>query len=831
MRKQDLPIDGITPDIVASLERSNAVVIEAAPGAGKTTRVPVAIDVAGLTDGRMVVVLQPRRVAARAAARRIAWENGWRLGDEVGYHVRFDRKAGPATRILVVTEGIFISMLQRDPFLERVGAVVFDEFHERSLDLDISLAMSRRVQDQVRPDLRLIVMSATLDGGPVAAFLGDCPRVVCEVLQHPVEVTYAPRQMEGDPARAAAAAVKRALDLDTRDILVFLPGVAWIKRCARELESLSADRRFLLTPLHGGLRAEEQDLAIQPAEMRKVILATNIAETSVTIDGVGTVVDSGLARIMRYDRGCELNRLETSRISRASAKQRAGRAGRQGPGRCLRLWTEAEHSSLREAESPEISRLELSRSVLQLGSWGEHDLEAFGWFEKPPRRALEEAFELLRSLGAVNDAGLTSHGRLMAELPVSPRFARMLIEGHELGCLENAAWIAAALSEGLPAHADTLDLVAASLESTHRGHGQQKDARGRRIITVRDQLVEAVTRRLGPASKMTAGRREALSRAVLAAFPDRVARLREGAPDRAVMVGGRGLRLYNHGQAAKNDLFVAVEVTAGDRGRHHEARVSHMVPIERSWLAREFDETTTDHEIGPAGGKVRAIRRSTWRGLVLDEIEGPPNDPDRTAAVLAEAASEDLEANLGLDRRDVRSWLARLRSLAAWRPELGLPVFDHEEITAMLPVLSHGKTSIAELRKLPIVSILSGFLSAEQTAALEREAPERLRVPSGSRVRLDYEPGKPPVLAVRLQELFGMTETPTVAGGRVRVMLHLLAPNGRPQQITDDLASFWATTYQQVRAELRGRYPKHHWPEDPLKAAPTARTRPRRKRK
>ncbi len=831
MHKQDLPIDGVLPEIVASLERSNSLVIEAAPGAGKTTRVPVALDRTEVTGGRMVVVLQPRRVAARAAARRIAWENGWRLGDEVGYHVRFDRKAGPATRILVVTEGIFISMLQRDPFLERIGAVVFDEFHERSLDLDIALAMSRRVQDQVRPDLRLVVMSATLDGGPVAAFLGDCPRIVCDVRQHPVEVAYATRSIDGDPARAAAAAVRRAVDLNTRDILAFLPGVAWIKRCARELQSLTDDGRFLVVPLHGGLRAEEQDRAIRPAQARKIVLATNIAETSVTIDGVGTVVDTGLARIMRYDRGCELNRLETSRISRASAKQRAGRAGRQGPGRCLRLWTEAENSSLREAESPEIRRLELSRAVLQLKSWGENDLEAFGWFEKPPRRALDEALELLRSLGAVGDAGLTAQGRLMAELPLTPRLARMLIDGYELGCLEDAAWIAAALSEGLPANADTLDLAAASLEIARQGRGSRPDSRGRRILNVRDDLVRSVTRRFGTVPKSTAEPLEALSRAVLAAFPDRVARLRKGSADRAVMVGGRGLRLPTRGWTANTDLFVAVEVTAGDRGRQREARVSHMVPIERSWLAPELFSTTIDHEFDPARGRVMTIRRSTWRGLVLDETEGPPADPESSAAVLARAAADDLEVSLNLGRRKVRDWLARLRSLAAWRPELGLPIFDDEELTAMLPVLCHGKSSLRELRELPIVSILSGYLSAEQTAALDREAPERLRVPSGSRIRLDYEPGKPPVLAVRLQELFGMTETPTVAGGRIRVMVHLLAPNGRPQQITDDLASFWATTYREVRAELRGRYPKHHWPEDPLKAAPTARTRPRRKRR
>ena len=471
------------------------------------------------------------------------------------------------------------------------------------------------------------------------------------------------------------------------------------------------------------------------------------------------------------------------------------------------MWTEAENSSLREAESPEIRRLELSRTVLQLTSWGENDLETFGWFERPPQRALDDALELLRSLGAVNDAGITSHGQLMSKLPVNPRLARMLIEGFELGCLEDAAWVAAALSEGLPVNADSLDLAAASLEISHRDQATRRDPRGRRLLKVRDDLIDSVTHRLGTAPKPVTDRREALSRAVLAAFPDRVARLRNGAADRAVMVGGRGLRLENHGRITETDLFVAVEVTAGDRGRQREARVSHMVPIDRSWLAREHFETTVDHELEASSGRVRAIRRRMWRGLVLDETEGPPSDPERSAAVLAQAAAEDLESSLDLGRREVHDWLARLRSLAAWRPELDLPVFDHDQITAMLPGLCHGKTSLTELRKLPIAGIFSGFLNAEQTAALKREAPERLRVPSGSRVRLGYEPGGPPVLAVRLQELFGMTETPTVAGGRIRVMLHLLAPNGRPQQITDDLESFWATTYHRSERNCAAAIP------------------------
>lgn len=826
---QPLPIDNMLPEIVEALERENAVVVEAPPGAGKTTRVPVAIDRAGLGGGRRVVVLQPRRVAARAAARRIAWENGWRLGEEVGYHVRFDKKFGSRTRILVVTQGLFVSMLQRDPFMEKVGVVVFDEFHERSLDADLALAMSRRVQQQVRADLRLVVMSATLDGQPVSSFLDGCPQLTCAVRCHPVDVSYARSAVSGDPAVAAASAVRRVLETATGDVLVFLPGVAWINRCERELGALSSGGRYAVLKLHGSLSATEQDQALQPCDQRKVILATNIAETSLTIDGVRLVIDSGLARTLRFDRGAGLNRLETSRISLASAEQRAGRAGRQAPGRCVRLWTEAEHGGLREAETPEISRLELSKIVLQLLSWGESDLLDFPWFEKPPQRALDEAADLLQSLGALNAGGLTKEGRVMAELPITPRLARLLLESWNRGCLAEAAWVAAGLSEGFPVRDGAVNLVALTHDQLYSKGGRRADSRMNRIGKVRDDLIAGVSRHFGSHRGRSVSLAEAMGRTMIAAFPDRIARTRHRGADRAVMVGGGGLRLGERGLPGGTELFVAAEVKAGDRRRHAEARVSHLVPIEAGWLP-DAQVRTEDHlEVDSNSGRVKASRRRLWRDLVISESEAVPDDSVAVAAVLARAAAQEPDGNLGLDRPEVLCWLARLRSLARWRPELGLPVFDRDGIVEMLPVLCQGRRSLAELRRLPIIKIFSGSLSSQQLAALDREAPERLRIPSGSRVRLTYELGKPPVLAARIQELFGLTESPTVAGGRVRVMVHLLAPNGRPQQITDDLASFWANTYHQVRADLRGRYPKHYWPEDPHKAEATARIRPRRK--
>jgi ATP-dependent helicase HrpB len=814
---QPLPIDASLEEITAVLGRSTAVIVEAAPGAGKTTRIPVALWRAGVAGDRQVVVLQPRRVAARAAARRVAAESRWRLGEEVGYQVRFDRRWSDRTKILFVTEGIFLAMLQSDPFLDQVGVVVFDEFHERSLDADMCLAMTRRVQTEVRPDLLMVVMSATLDPGPVAAFLGGCTTLSVKVPCHPVEIEHVRRSVDGDPARAAAGAAAGVLERAAGDVLVFLPGVAWIRRCARALEALAARHHLRVVELHGSLDAEAQDRALQPADRTRVVLATNIAETSLTIDGVRAVVDSGLARVLRHDTGSGINRLQTGRISRASAAQRAGRAGRQGPGLCVRLWTEAEHAGLRDVETPEVRRLELSGAVLQLLAWGETDVGAFPWFEPPPERALARAFELLRQLGAVDASGLSEDGRAMAALPLHPRLARLVVEGWRRGVLEPASWAAAALSDGLRAARGTVDLGALALDP---------GARSSRLRRIQDDLVSRLESRLGPAGRTPDARRRAFALSALTAFPDRLARRRGRDDERAVMVGGQGLRLEDHGHLGPHELLVAVKLQGGDRRQGAEARVSCAIPVEHEWLPEDRRSTTTDVELDGESGRVRAIRRTRWRDLIVSERAGAPADPTLAAAVLARAAAEDPERTLGLDREPARSLLARLRSLAEWRPELGLPTFPRDEINELLPGLCHGKRSLAALARLPIADILAGLLTPDQRAALEREAPERLRVPSGSRLRLAYEPGRAPVLAVRIQELFGLDRTPTVAGGRVRVMLHLLAPNGRPQQVTDDLASFWANTYAQVRSELRGRYPRHHWPENPLSAQPTSRTRP-----
>lgn len=916
---QPLPIDPLLPQLLAAVAAHSAAVVVAPPGAGKTTRVPPALlDLAPGGSGAplQVIVLEPRRVAARAAARRIAAERGWRVGGEVGYQVRFDRVAGPDTRLLIVTEGILVQRLQSDPFLDGVAALVFDEFHERSLDADLALAMARRVQEEVRPDLRLVVMSATLDPGPVAAFLGDCPVVESPGRLHPVDVIYLESRGRSsretvdriDPRavpRDVAAGVERALAATGGDVLAFLPGVGEIERTRALLVPRLAERGIAVLPLYGDLPAEAQDAVLRRSETRRVVLATNVAETSVTVEGVTAVVDSGLARVLRYDPASGLDRLELTTIARASAEQRAGRAGRLAPGLCLRLWTEHEQRALRPREAPEIARVDLARPALQLLAWGERDLDAFRWFEPPDPAALARARELLALLGAVDAGGITPLGRAMARLPVHPRLARLLLEGRRLGRPREVALLAALLSErspwrrgaagppvapGQPPGRDTVppgqpggavvpgprpgrfrdtappshrersvvrertvvasrsdlldrleDLAPSERSATEEAPwGTLDRGAARSVFAVRDRLLELLARSgaAAPPTSPDAARaaatpappvdlEEAVGRALVAAYPDRLARRREPNSARAVMVGGRGVRLARESAVTEAELFVCVDLDAGGGGQGAEALVRLASGVEPEWLAADLRSETTEVAFDPARERVMGRRVTRWRDLVLDERETAP-PADEAAAALAVAAAQALDRALPLAEPEIAQWLARLRSLAEWMPELGLPRLDPAELRLLLPALCAGRRSFEELRRAPLLDVLRGSLGHRQRAALDREAPERLTVPSGSHLRLHYEEGRPPVLAARIQELFGWAETPRVAAGRVPVLVHLLAPNGRPQQVTADLRSFWATTYQQVRKELTGRYPKHAWPDDPWTAPPER--RPRRSR-
>ena len=834
-----LPIDEVLPELIAALREGPAAVLIAPTGAGKTTRVPPALIAAGIGAGKRIVMLEPRRIAARAAARRMAEEGGqegqWTLGREVGYQVRFERKAGPETKILVVTEGILVQRLQADPFLEDVGVVIFDELHERNLQTDLSLAMARRVQRDARPDLKLLAMSATLDPGPVAAFLGNCPVIESQGRLHPVDILYTDRPDERALAGQIAAGVRRVLSSTPGDVLAFLPGVGEIQRASEALAGVAAEHELAVLPLYGDLPPEKQDEILRPLSRRKVVLATNVAETSITIDGVTAVVDSGLVRRLRFDPATGLDRLELGKVSRASADQRAGRAGRQAPGVCLRLWPAWEHAALPERETPEIARVDLAGPALQLLAWGEPDLAAFDWLEPPDPPALAAATLLLRQLGAIDGHGVTALGRTMARLPVHPRLARLLVEGHRRGRTEEAALLAALLSERDPfprgvrgagprraSRSDLLDRLDA-LEAFERRKAPEADLNAgaaRFVLRARDQLVELARRELLGGEKGEPGD-EPLLRALLAAYPDRVARRREPRSPRGVMVGGRGVRLAEESAVLEDPLFLCVDLDAGRAGPLSETLVRKASAVEPEWLPGP--RTAVELEFDESRERVAAWKRTLYEDLIIAEAEVPPPDASETARVLAEAAAGRLDRALPLDGPEVASFLARVRSLADWMPELGLPRFGEEEIRSLLPALAAGRKSFAELRRAPLLDVLQGALSYPQLEAVRREAPERLAVPSGSQIRVAYEPGRPPVLAARIQEMFGLAETPRVAAGRVPVLLHLLAPNGRPQQVTHDLRSFWETTYPQVRKELAGRYPKHSWPQDPWNAAPQRR--------
>lgn len=831
-----LPIDAALRGILEDLESRPCAVVVAPPGSGKTTRVPPAL--LARASGQ-ILVLQPRRVAARLAARRIAEERGGRVGDEVGYRTRFERRVGPRTRLEVLTEGLLLRRLQADPFLDGVSAVVLDEFHERSLDIDLALALLREVQGDARPDLRLVVMSATLDPAPVAAFLGGESR--CSVLdvpgrRFPVEHVFDLRPSKLWLADRVAAATQQELDVQQEPghVLVFLPGAGEIEAARRALGD--ADRPLpadvTIHALHGGLSARDQDAALAPDRRRKVVLATNIAETSITLDGVRSVVDTGLAKVPRFDLATGVDRLELQRIPRSSADQRAGRAGRTGPGRCRRLWTQAEDRQLVPAHVPAVRRVDLAPVWLQLAAWGA-DPSTFRWFERPSADALAAASALLALLGAVDEQGITSRGRALAALPLHPRLGSVLLAGAEAGVLASAATAAALLASRdvmrreLAGELEDDDLalrlrLVAARELGDRLPRGVDVAAVDEVRRVRDQLIRAAERQPTQDASITSGAHPLVA-ALLRGFPDRVAQRRAGG-ERFLLSSGTGARLAPTSVARTADLALALSLDVGPRGGEPLIRIA--VPLEEDSLATE-DRTELAFDPEREAVAQRRVRR--YGALLLDDqpVEGKA-DPDAVSACLEAAARKHGAARLLDFDRDANELRGRIATLRGVLPELDLP--DPADPDALLPGLCAGRRSFAQLRKADLHAALRSTLTWKHKAALDEHAPEHLRVASGSRIRLRYDPtgASPPVLAARIQQLFGMHETPRIARGRLGVLVHLLAPNNRPAQVTADLASFWANTYPAVRKDLRGRYPKHAWPEDPTTA--TAEDRPRRRR-
>jgi ATP-dependent helicase HrpB len=853
-----LPIDSSLPRVIELLGAHRSLVLVAAPGAGKTTRVPPAILGGGLLDPQhpSLAMLQPRRVAARTVAARIAAENHWTLGREVGYHVRFDRMLGPSTRLRVLTEGILTRQLLADPFLTGIGAVLLDEFHERSLNSDIAIALLREVQQTVRPDLLLVVMSATLEAEPAAEFLGGCPVLRVQGAAHPVEVVYAPPPSQQPLAERVADAVQREIadpQAPPGDVLAFLPGAAEIRRAQRLLESVADRENLLVLPLYGALPPAEQDLALRPAARRKIILATNIAETSLTIDGVRSVIDAGMARVAGYDPQRGLDRLDLQWISKASAAQRAGRAGRTAPGRCIRLWSQKQQHQLQEYDLPEVQRIDLSAAVLSLHAWGKPDVRAFGWYQPPADDALAAAERLLVMLGAIDPehAGrLTPLGQRLASVPAHPRLARLLLAASDAGMPRQGAALAALLSEkdilldaastgGGGARRDRAPTTVAQSDLLHRltlldaaeaNHFRFTDeidlAAARQVARLRDQLLRVI------GGERTRNRREpddqSLLRLPLAAYPDRVCKRRQQDPAEGTMVGGGGVRLAPESAVRHGALFLAIDLHHDPRSPTRQASVRIASAIQPEWLEQMFPQsmrrqTVAEYESGRQ--RVVGVVRSWYLDLLLEERPDAAVEAALAGQVLADALRPRAGEIFAADSAAAQL-IARIALLRQHMPEHPWPLLDEPELAELLAGCCAHQRSLAEATGGDALSAaVRGRLPYPLDRLLEQHAPPAMTVPSGSRIPLQYLASQPPVLSVRLQEIFGCRATPTVAAGRVPIKLHLLGPNYRPVQITDDLANFWATTYFQVRKDLRARYPKHAWPDDPLTAAPVAKGR------
>lgn len=841
---ESLPVAAVL-DAAVRASRSGAVVVTAPPGSGKTMLVPGGV-CDDLAPSAKLVLLQPRRLAARAVAHQIAMLRGAALGGEVGYQVRFDSRVGPDTRLVVETTGIMLRRLVDDVALAGIDAVVLDEFHERSLEMDLIFGLLVRLRQTLRPDLRLIVMSATLDTGPVAAMLGStldqpCPVIAADGRLHPVAIRYLKHGDRRELVDLVATTVPEALRATAGHVLVFLPGVGEIRQCERELAPLLARQGHAVLPLSGDLPPEEQDRVLADVGCRKVILATNVAETSLTIPGVTAVIDSGLARQSRLVPATGLPRLELVPISKASADQRAGRAGRTEAGVCWRLWDEASHQHRPAAELPEAVRGDLAGPLLQLLALGE--ASGFPWLDPPPAHTIERARQVLLHLGAVEPGGAADAGRdritplgaELVKLPAHPRLARLLLAGAEHGVLREASIAAALLSDRDPfrtprsgggprdrqvvrTRSDVVDRVVA-LQAFHAG-GRSDDAAldphpvgARNVLRAAEQLFHLVE---APRAARAADPAAALMLALFEAFPDRLARLRPGTQDRGALVGGRGVRLEST-RVRGEPLFVAIDVDDGGG----EAGVRLASAVERPWLDREplaaANLRAAERLVySPARRQVEARLQTIWIDLVLDEAPVAIRDPAAAAALLAREAMLQMDRIVPGADTPAGSLIARARWLGEALPDLGLPPFDAAALADVVGDLCHGLRSLDELTRADWLAALQARLGYDRAAEIDRLAPTHVELPGGKRLKLAYAPGGPPVLAARIQELFGVRETPRVAGGRVAVLLHVLGPNHRPQQVTADLAGFWQNTYPQVKKELRRRYPKHAWPDDPL---------------
>lgn len=829
-RIDDLPINECIEELTSVLAKAQPVILQAPPGAGKTTGIPPALlntNAAG--DGRTLLI-QPRRIAARAAAHRLSAALDCPVGDKVGYHVRFDKRYGKETRLISMTTGMLLRRMQSDPLLEDVSCVVLDEFHERSLEIDLALGMLQRIRTSLRPELRLLVMSATLSPEPIAQFLGDAHTMISEGRSFPVDIRYSKQVSQEPVEQKIIHALPQVLKETGGHVLVFLPGIGEINRTQRAIESCSWDEDFQVHRLYGDLPAKDQDAVLRDAKKRRVILSTNVAETSLTIAGVTGVIDSGLVRTLQMDSQIGLPKLQLESISQASAEQRAGRAGRTSPGLCYRLWPLAVHRSRPRKDSPEITRCDFASALLTLAEWGEHDVFDFPWLTPPATSSVNNAQKLLKQLSAIDDDGkITQRGRHMAALPIHPRLARFMLEAEKFEIAEEAALAVALLTERDPLRgistqsktvhdcdlSDKVERMKAIFKDQHSPHHQLPAIRNTKRIA--EQIHQATRRRADQTSNKNPAPLpdRPLQRALLAAFPDRVARRRDDDPRKGLMVGGRGVRQSKRSTAIQGELFLCLDIDSQGK----EALVHLASGLQKTWLDPQLITEVDEPFFNASLSAVVARRRTYFQDLLLAEtpIECLPNE--ETAVILAKHARQNLELCFP-QSKTTQQFIERVRFLTQNMPELEIPDLDPQSIDETLVNLCTTRTSFSELSTAPWLDQLRCRYQYEQMRLIDLHAPTAMKVPSGNEHCISYEHGKPPRMEVRIQELFGWQQTPRIAT-RVPIQLHLLGPNHRPQQITDDLANFWSETYLHVRKELRRRYPKHHWPEDPLNATPT----------
>ena len=858
MLTSGLPIDATLPALIAALARGPSAVLQAPPGAGKSTVVPLALLDEPWARGKRILMLEPRRLAARAVAQRMSQTLGEPVGRTIGYRMRMDTRVSRDTRVEVVTEGVLTRMLQNDPALEGIAAVIFDEFHERSLQADLGLALVLDARENLTPDLRVLIMSATLDGEAVARLLGDAPIITSEGRTYPVESRFAgkgapplpgpgfgPGGAVDTPEKVTAQLVMRAVREETGDVLVFLPGAREIRRVQSLIEATPSIR---VLPLFGELSPEEQDAALAPSSpgTRKVVLATNIAETSLTIQGVRVVVDSGLVRRSMFDPSTGMSRLETQRISRASADQRQGRAGRTEPGVSYRAWSEGAHRSLAPFTPPEIAEADLIPLALELASWGTRDPNALRWLDPPPAAMLASARDVLEKLGALDSDGrITPHGREMASIGVHPRFAHMLLRARGMGRLPLAADLAALLGERdlLRGVSGARDADIRTRIEVMRGEGSPPGID--RFGLQRARRAAKDLQRQASASNSTAQDRrsnhygaEDVGVLLAFAYPDRIGRRRAATDGRFTLANGRGAHFAEPQGLAKQELIVAVDLD----DRERDARILLAAPLTRADIDEHMPERLRRQESVEWSSREQAViaRRTVQLDSILLEEKPLPEIPVEAAR----AAMLTGVRELGMD---ALPWSRESRDLQArieFARKLRGPGESSEDSGGSWPAVSDadlaasvetwltpwldGITRKEHLARIPMIDVLRSRLNWEQQRELDSLAPTHLQVPSGSQIRIDYLDPSAPALSVRLQEVFGLDATPRIGGGRIPVTFKLLSPAQRPVQVTRDLASFWRGSYAEVRKDMRGRYPKHYWPENPLEAQATrgARRRP-----